>query len=189
MIEITSGMIPGVRRLRPVAQPDQRGRLVKIMQQELFSKHGIPTRFAEQYYSVSKSNVLRGLHFQTPPHDHYKLVTCVEGEVFDVVVDLRKGSAQYGRHEIFELGGASGDSVFIPSGCAHGFYVRSNNATMLYNVSTVYAASHDTGIRWDSVGVLWPSTSPTVSDRDAAFIAFTDFHTPFRLSSSEAGGS
>ena len=90
-MEIASGKIPGVRRLRPEARPDRRGRFAKIMHQDVFSEHGIPTRFAEQYYSVSESNVLRGLHFQTPPHDHYKLVTCVEGEVFDVIVDLRKG--------------------------------------------------------------------------------------------------
>jgi dTDP-4-dehydrorhamnose 3,5-epimerase len=189
MIKIKSGEIPGVRRLRPVAQPDRRGRFVKIIQEDVLAKHGIPTHFAEQYYSVSESNVLRGLHFQIPPYDHYKLVTCVEGEVFDVVVDLRKGSTHYGRHEVFILDGACGDSVFVPSGCAHGFYVRSPGATMFYNVSTVHAASHDAGIRWDSVGVSWPSTAPIVSDRDAAFTAFADFVTPFRFSAVPADAS
>ena len=189
MMEIASGKIPGVRRLRSAARPDRRGRFAKIMHQDFFSEHGIPIRFAEQYYSVSESNVLRGLHFQTPPHDHYKLVTCVEGEVFDVIVDLRKGSTHYGRHEIFDLDGARGDSLFVPSGCAHGFYVRSRSAIMFYNVSSVYVASHDTGIRWDSVGVSWPSANPIVSDRDAAFMALADFDSPFRLSPAEAGVS
>src|SRR4029078_6456430 len=163
MMEIASGKIPGVRRLRPEARPDRRGRFAKIMQQDVFSEYGIPTRFAEQYYSVSKTNVLRGLHFQTPPHDHYKLVTCIEGEVFDVIVDLRKSSRPYGQHESFELKGANGDSVFVPTGCAHGFYVRSATATLLYNVSTVHALSHDSGIRWNSVGVPWPGANPVVS--------------------------
>lgn len=126
---------------------------------------------------MSKNNVLRGLHFQAPPHDHYKLVTCIAGEAFDVIVDLRKSSPTYGQHESFELNG--GDSVFVPAGCAHGFYVRSESATLLYNVSTIHAPSHDTGIRWDSVGVSWPSANPVVSERDAGLIAFAEFSTPF----------
>jgi dTDP-4-dehydrorhamnose 3,5-epimerase len=182
MIKIRSGKIPGVRQLQPAAQLDRRGRFVKIMQEDAFSQHGIPTRFVEQYYSISENNVLRGLHFQTPPYDHYKLVTCLEGEVFDVIVDLRNGSAHYGHHETFELTGANCDSVFVPSGCAHGFYVRSKSATMLYSVSTGYMASNDSGIRWDSVRVSWPSPNPAVSDRDAAFKALGDFETPFRFS-------
>ena len=179
MIEITPGKIDGVRVLRPTAQCDRRGRFVKTMQEDAFSKHGIPTTFAEQYYSVSANNVLRGLHFQAPPHDHYKLVTCVEGEVFDVVVDLRKGSRTYGHHQSFELSGTGGDSVFVPSGCAHGFYVRSKLAIVLYNVSTLHVPSHDAGVRWDSVGASWPSTAPILSDRDAAFAAFAESNTPF----------
>lgn len=179
MIEITPAKVAGVRLLRPTVQRDARGSFVKFVQEDVFAAHGLPARFAEQYYSVSAKNVLRGLHFQTPPHGHYKLVTCIEGDIFDVVVDLRKGSESYGRHETFELAGARGDSVFIPAGCAHGFYVRSGSATMLYNVSTVYAPSHDTGIRWDSVGIPWPCDAPIVSDRDAAFTPFVDFKTPF----------
>jgi dTDP-4-dehydrorhamnose 3,5-epimerase len=179
MIEIVPGKIAGVRRLRPTVQRDRRGSFVKIVHEDIFAAHGLPTRFAEQYYSVSAHNVLRGLHFQTPPHDHYKLVSCIEGVVFDVVVDLRKSSKSYGCHESFELDGAIGDSVFIPSGCAHGFYVRSQTANVLYNVSTVYAPSHDTGIRWDTVGIPWPCDAPIVSDRDAALMPFAEFKTPF----------
>ena len=182
MIEIAPGKIEGVRIMRPTARCDQRGRFVKILQEDVFSKHGIPTAYAEQYYSVSENNVLRGLHFQTPPHDHHKLVTCIEGDVFDVIVDLRKGSLTYGQHQSFALNGANGDSVFVPSGCAHGFYVRSKSATMFYNVTTLYVASHDTGIRWDSAGVSWPSARPVVSDRDRLFPALAEFDTPFVIS-------
>jgi dTDP-4-dehydrorhamnose 3,5-epimerase len=182
VIEIAPGNIEGVRILRPTARCDRRGRLVKILQEDVFSKHGIPTAYAEQYYSVSQNNVLRGLHFQTPPHDHHKLVTCIEGDVFDVVVDLRRGSRSYGQHQSFELNGANGDTVFIPTGCAHGFYVRSKSATMLYNVTALYVASHDTGIRWDSAGISWPSAQPAVSDRDAALPELAEFDTPFVIS-------
>ncbi len=179
MIEITPGEIDGVLMLRPTARRDPRGSFVKILEHDTFAKHGLPTTFAEQYYSVSAQNVLRGLHFQTPPHDHHKLVTCIEGDVFDVVVDLRRGSRTYGQYQTFELKGANGDSVFVPSGCAHGFYVRSKSATMFYNVTTLYVATHDTGIRWNSAGIKWPSDRPTVSDRDAAFVPLAKFETPF----------
>ena len=182
MIDIAPGKIEGVRILRPTARCDLRGRFVKILQEDTFAKHGIPAAYAEQYYSVSENNVLRGLHFQTPPHDHHKLVTCIEGDVFDVVVDLRKGSRTYGHHQSFELNGASGDSVFVPTGCAHGFYVRSKTAIMFYNVTTLYVASHDTGIRWDSAGVSWPSARPVVSNRDAALPVLAEFNTPFVMS-------
>jgi dTDP-4-dehydrorhamnose 3,5-epimerase len=178
MIEITASAIAGVRLLRPVVRSDARGLFVKTMAADVFALHGIPTAFAEQYYSVSHRNVLRGLHFQTPPHDHDKLVTCIEGAVFDVVVDLRAG-AGYGRHETFELSGDRGDGVFVPRGCAHGFYVRSEQAIMLYNVTTLHAPSHDTGIRWDSVGVAWPSQAPVLSERDAGFPTLAAFKTPF----------
>jgi dTDP-4-dehydrorhamnose 3,5-epimerase len=179
MIDVTTAKIPGVKHLRSAQQADLRGRFVKTVHKDIFFAHAIPTQFAEQYYSVSRANVLRGLHFQIPPHDHHKLVTCIEGRVFDVVVDLRKGSPAYGQYQSFELDG--GDGVFVPSGCAHGFYVRSESATLLYNVTTVYAASHDAGIRWDSVGIAWPSERPIVSDRDAGLPPFKVFATPFHL--------
>ena len=179
MIDVSPGKIAGVKLIRPSAQRDLRGTFVKTMHADIFSKHGIPIQYAEQYYSVSKSNVLRGLHFQTPPHDHYKLVTCIEGEAFDVVVDLRKASPTYRQHETFELNGSGGDSVFVPTGCAHGFYVRSESAILLYNVSTLHAPSHDAGIRWDSAGVSWPSDNPVVSERDAALVTLAKFESPF----------
>lgn len=182
MIEIVAGTIAGVRLLSPTVRRDARGSFVKFLQQDIYTEHGIPTRFAEQYYSVSGGKVLRGLHFQTPPYDHDKLVTCLAGAVFDVVVDLRQGSETYGCHESFELEGDKGDTVFVPTGCAHGFYVRSNSAIMLYNVSTLYCPTHDTGIRWDSVGVAWPSPTPLVSERDAGFAPLAEFKSPFEFS-------
>jgi dTDP-4-dehydrorhamnose 3,5-epimerase len=178
MIEIIPAQIDGVRIVRPMVQADPRGTFVKFVHERIFSEHGLPTRFAEQYYSVSSQNVLRGLHLQVPPHHHDKLVTCIAGEVFDVVVDLRKGRG-YGRHQSFDLDGARGDSIFVPAGCAHGFYVRSATAIVLYNVGTVHAPLHDTGIRWDSAGIAWPSAAPVVSDRDAALAPLAEFSSPF----------
>jgi len=179
MFEITQAKIGGVRIIRPVVQHDFRGFFVKTVHKEFFAENGIPTDFVEQYYSVSMRNVLRGLHFQTPPYDHYKLVTCIEGDVFDVVVDLRRRSTTYGQYMSFELNGLRADSIFVPLGCAHGFYVRSERAIVLYNVSTLHAPAHDTGIHWDSVRIAWPTASPIVSERDAAFPPLAALDTPF----------
>ena len=179
MFEIMTCPLAGVVALRPTIRRDSRGSFVKTVHRAFFAEHGIPSEFAEQYYSYSIRNVLRGLHFQAPPNDHYKLVTCIEGDVLDVVMDLRRGSVTYGRHHVFELNDQRADSVFIPSGLAHGFYVRSASALVLYNVSTVHAPAYDTGIRWDSAGILWPTTAPHVSDRDAALPPFSVVDTPF----------
>lgn len=180
MIAVTTANIADVRLIKPEPRHDRRGCLVKLLQQDVFARHQIPTVFAEQYFSLSAQNVLRGLHFQLPPHDHYKLVTCIEGTVFDVVVDLRKNSATFGAHASFELNGENGDTVFVPSGCAHGFYVRSPSATVLYNVGSLYVETHDAGIRWDSAGVTWPSSDPLLSERDAALPPLAEFDSPFR---------
>lgn len=179
MFDVIEAGLPGVNILRPIVRRDPRGFFIKTLHRDFFAEHGMPSDFAEQYYSFSIRDVVRGLHFQVPPHDHYKLVTCIEGEIHDVVVDLRRGSPTFGDHATIELSGARGDCVYIPSGIAHGFAVRSERAVMLYNVSTMYAPEHDTGIRWDSVGIDWGVANPFVSERDAKLQLFADFVTPF----------
>lgn len=179
MFEILDTAIPGLKEMRPVIRGDERGRLVKTVHAEYFATHGMSAAFTEQYYSTSARGVVRGLHFQTPPHDHYKLVTCLDGEVFDVVVDLRRRSPSFGRHVTFRLDGETSSQVYIPSGCAHGFCSLTERATLLYNVSTVYAPTHDSGIRWNSAGIDWPVRNPLISSRDASLPKMQDFNTPF----------
>jgi len=158
---------------------DVRGSFVKIFSRESFLKHSLVTQWQEEYYSISRQGVLRGLHFQLPPHDHEKLVYCTDGGVWDVVVDLRVGSPTYGKHEIIELAADKANMIYIPRGLAHGFYVTTKSATMHYKVATQYAPSHDTGILWNSVGVDWPDAHPVLSSRDKSFSAFDDFISPF----------
>jgi dTDP-4-dehydrorhamnose 3,5-epimerase len=179
MFEVIEAGLPGVRLLRPIVRRDSRGLFVKTMHRDFFAGHGMATDFAEQYYSVSERNVVRGLHFQIPPHDHYKLVTCIEGEIRDVVVDLRRDSPTYRQHAAIEMSGERGDCVYIPSGLAHGFAVYSARALVLYNVSSVYAPAHDTGIRWDTAGIAWGVEAPLISDRDAGLPPFPGLVTPF----------
>ncbi len=179
MFDVVELPLPGVRLLRPIIRRDPRGVFVKTIHREFFAAHGIPSDFAEQYYSVSERDVVRGMHFQLPPCDHYKLVTCIEGVIRDVVLDLRRESPKYGCHAAVELSGERGDCLFIPTGLAHGFAVHQAQALVLYNVSTVYSPPHDTGIRWDSVGVDWGVAQPVVSERDAALAPLADFDSPF----------
>ena len=179
MFAIEECRIPGLRLLRPRIAADPRGRFVKIMHAEFFSAHGMRTDFREQYYSVSTRGVLRGFHFQVPPMEHAKLVTCCAGRVMDVVVDLRRGSPQFGRHQTFDLSEESGAVLYIPVGCGHGFLTLSAGATLFYDVTSVYAAECDLGVRWDSLGVAWPIADPILSLRDAGLPGFAEFDSPF----------
>ncbi|MDQ6598586.1 dTDP-4-dehydrorhamnose 3,5-epimerase [Bacillus salipaludis] len=165
--------------------PDERGVFVKTFHNEIFKKFNLQTEYKEEYFSLSHKGVLRGLHFQLPPYDHDKLVYCTYGSVIDAVVDLRKGSATYGKFELFYLNSQNGKSILIPKGMAHGFYVLSEKAIMVYNVSEVYSPAHDSGIRWDSVGIPWPDQHPILSDRDRQLASFSDFITPFEYREEE----
>ncbi len=179
MIELINSGIPGCFELRPKLFQDPRGRFVKIFHKDYFLKHGLSTDFAEEYYSHSFRGVIRGLHFQTPPHDHVKMVYCVSGEVFDVVVDLRIGSPTYGKCATFILNAEDGNCLYIPKGLAHGFCVTSETATLVYKVGTTYSPDHDSGIKWSSVDVDWPTTKPTISERDEMLVTFDSFKSPF----------
>jgi len=158
---------------------DERGSFVKIFHQDVFQEYGLEIYYAEEYYSFSHKGVLRGLHFQLPPMDHVKLVYCVSGKVLDAVVDLRVGSPTYGEFETFELSAEKANMIYIPKGLAHGFYVLSESAIMMYKVTIVYSPEHDRGIRWNSVGIPWPDEKPIISKRDSEFPDFKDFKSPF----------
>lgn len=178
-LEVKKTKIPGCFELIPKIFKDERGFLVKVYHQNVFENNDLETNFVEEYYSFSYKGVLRGLHFQLPPMDHVKLVYCVLGKVLDAVVDLRIGSPTYGQFETFELSSDKANMIYIPKGLAHGFYVLSENAIMMYKVTTVYSPEHDTGILWNSIGITWPDEKPIISKRDREFKPFKDFKSPF----------
>lgn len=172
--------IPGCVELLPDIRRDARGLFIKIFHSAVFKKLGLETDFREEYYSVSKKGVLRGLHFQAPPAALSKLVFCVEGDVLDAVVDLRKSSKTYGKTFTAKLSARKANMLYIPKGCAHGFYALSKRVFMLYKTTALYSPKHDTGIRWDSAGIKWPCKDPIISARDAALPPFgKGFKTPF----------
>ncbi len=173
--------IPGCYEIAPKVIEDDRGIFIKTYHQEAFRTINLCTDWQEEYYSVSRHGVLRGLHFQTPPQDHNKLVYCSEGNIVDAVLDLRQGSPTFGRHFLVELCAEKRNMLYIPKGLAHGFYVTSDRATMHYKVSSLYAPKHDMGIRWDSAGISWPDRNPSISPRDLSFPLLKDFKSPFHF--------
>ncbi len=185
-MQIETTAIPGCRLISVQAHKDYRGSFTKPYAKEAFRRHGLPTEYAEDFFSVSKKNVLRGLHFQLPPHAHDKLVYCVDGTILDVVVDLRVGSPMFSRAIMTELDSDKFQMVLIPVGCAHGFYVLSESATTVYKVTTAHEPKYDSGIFWNSAGITWPCTSPIVSERDARLPTLHEFASPFRMESSHS---
>jgi len=179
MFTLKPSAIAGCQEVQPRVMHDARGSFVKVFHADAFRELGLATEFTEEYYSHSHKGVIRGMHFQTPPADHAKMVYCVRGEVFDVVLDLRVGSPTYGQAATFVLSAEAGNYVYIPKGLAHGFCALSDTATLVYKVTTVYAPQSDAGVLWSSVDVDWPVETPILSERDARFPRFDQFESPF----------
>jgi len=179
MFELKSTKLADCFELQPKVFEDLRGRFIKVFHAQEFAEHGLETNFAEEYYSVSNKNVIRGMHFQLPPFDHVKLVYCIQGAVMDVVVDLRMGSPTYGQSLALELSASKANSIYIPKGMAHGFCSLCDNSIMVYKVSTVYSPAEDAGILWNSVDVVWPTTQAVLSARDQNFESLDKFVSPF----------
>lgn len=179
MFELKPSKLGGCFELQPKVFDDVRGRFVKVFHEQAFAAQGLETNFAEEYYSVSHRNVVRGLHFQLPPMDHVKMVYCVQGEVLDAVVDLRVGSPTYGQYALFELNATKANSIYIPKGMAHGFCARSSQAIMVYKASTIYSPAHDAGVLWNSAGIPWPTNAAILSARDQGFPSLDTFVSPF----------
>lgn len=171
--------IEGVLIIEHDVHEDERGSFVKTFHNEEFTSKSLETEFRESYYTYSKRNVIRGMHFQVPPHDHAKLVTIIHGTVEDVILDLRKSSETLGQYVTVELSRQNRMSIYVPRGCAHGFRVLSESAIVYYLVTSQHAPSHDKGIRFDSFNYDWKVAKPIISERDLEFPMFEDFKNIF----------
>lgn len=159
---------------------DERGWFWKTYQDMEFKKLGLDFECRETFFSMSSAGVLRGMHFQLPPKAHAKLVTCLSGGVFDVLLDMRNTSSSYGKAISLELNGESDVSVFVPPGLAHGFYVMAEHALMCYQTSVPYDPDSDSGVLWSSVAIEWPvNEKPVLSKRDQEFISWGSCDSPF----------
>jgi len=179
--EIIDLKLPGCKLIQSKKHTDTRGVFQKIYNDSFFIKNNMRIKIMEQYYSISKKNVLRGMHFQLPEMDLEKVVYCICGEIMDVIVDLRVGSPTYGEHDIINLNSKDGEIVFLPKGIAHGFYSLNDDSIVVYNVSAEYSRQHDFGILWSSLDIDWPG-EPVVSERDLSFPKLSDFRSPFVFS-------
>lgn len=159
---------------------DQRGSFSKVFAANAFKSIGMNIPVAEVFFSNSHKNVIRGMHFQAPPHDQAKIVCCLSGRILDVVLDLRQSSKTYGKAIGIELTASNEKTVVIPKGCAHGFYSYEDNSIVSYIVETNHNKVADQGVHWDSFGFHWPVTEPIISGRDLQLPDFKDFATPFK---------
>ena len=154
---------------------DDRGSFVKTFNKQAFSSYGINFQIRESYYSVSKKNVIRGMHFQLPPNDHMKLVFVPYGEIIDVVIDLRKKSKTYGKTFSLLLSSENKRAIMIPKGFAHGFKSMIDDTITMYNVSSIYDKTSDHGILYNSINFNWDVKRPILSERDVSFETLKSF--------------
>jgi len=163
--------IPEVILVRPRVFPDERGFFLETYQRSAFSAQGgIDLPFVQDNHSCSVKGVLRGLHYQRAPCTQGKLVRCVVGEIFDVAVDIRRGSPTFGRWVAETLSQENQHMLYVPPGFAHGYYTCSETAHVLYKVTAEYAPDAERGILWNDpeIGVVWPSEEVLQSPQDRA---------------------
>ena len=160
---------------------DERGFFAETYSWRKYLEMGLGCEFVQDNQSVSVSaGTLRGLHFQKPPRAQAKLVRCGRGAIFDVALDIRKGSPTYGQWEGYELTAKNGYQLYVPVGFAHGFLTLVPDSEILYKCSDYYAPETEGAVRWDSCGIDWPmSEGPILSDKDAIAVALSDLESPF----------
>jgi dTDP-4-dehydrorhamnose 3,5-epimerase len=172
-MKVTRTEIDGVLILEPRVFGDGRGFFMESYNQKTFDHAvGFEARFLQDNHSRSARGVLRGLHYQVGPHAQGKLVRVTQGAVFDVAVDIRRSSPNFGRWVGVELSGQNHRQLWLPPGMAHGFLVTTDSADFLYKTTQYYAPDAERCIRWDdpAIGIDWPALGrpPVLSARDAA---------------------
>lgn len=170
--------------LEPRVHADARGFFCETFQKEDFARAGIRCEFVQDNHALSRHRgVVRGLHFQRPPHAQAKLIRVLRGSIFDVVVDLRSGSPDFGRHFGVELSAQNWKQLFVPAGFAHGYCTLEPDTEVLYKVDRYYAPAHENGVRWNdpALGIAWPigAEEARLSEKDAALPALADIQSPF----------
>lgn len=174
--------IPDVILVEPEFFIDRRGLFMETYKYSDFLKAGIKEYFVQDNYSKSTRNVLRGLHYQKNPDAQGKLVKCLRGLIFDVAVDIRVGSPNYGRWVGYELSEDNNLMLYIPPGFAHGFISLSESAEVTYKCTKEYSPVNERGIIWNDpdIGIRWPIEDPIISDNDRGYPRLRDADNNFR---------
>src|SRR5688572_7590607 len=168
-LKVTATALPEVLLIEPRVFQDDRGFFLETYNESRFAEHGIPQRFVQDNHSRSARNVLRGLHFQEP-NPQGKLLRVVRGAVFDVAVDIRKGSPTFGKWFGVELSEENQRMLWVPEGFAHGFWVLRDDTDVLYKCTALYQPAAEQSILWNDpeIGIAWPEGDPILSAKDAA---------------------
>ncbi|MDE1044994.1 MAG: dTDP-4-dehydrorhamnose 3,5-epimerase [Nitrospinaceae bacterium] len=167
IMKVSQTELDGVLLIEPTVHHDSRGRFFESYAKEKYRAVGIQEDFVQDNQSLSNKNVLRGLHYRIAP-EQSKLVRVVKGEVFDVVVDIRKSSPTFGKWQSFILSDTNHLQLYVPVGFAHGFCVLSDTMEFLYKVSEYYSGEKEKGLIWNDpdIGIDWPISDPILSDKD-----------------------
>ena len=180
-MKVTPLPIDGVLLIEPDVFHDERGYFLESYNENRFMDAGITTKFVQDNHSMSNKGVLRGLHYQIPPHDQGKLVRVVRGAATDVIVDIRKNSPTYGKHLSVSINEINRLMLWIPPGFAHGFLALEDNTVFLYKCSKVYNKNAERGIIWNDpqLAIDWGHTNPKVSSKDLELSLFKDLVSEF----------
>lgn len=180
-MQVEKTPLSGVLMLTPARFGDERGFFSETWNKARLAEHGIEMEFVQDNHSLStRVGSVRGLHFQAPPHAQDKLVRCGRGALFDVAVDIRKGSPTYGHWFGVELSAENGRQLLVPKGFLHGFVTRAPDTEICYKCTDYYAPDCDGAVRWDSCGIDWGiDGDPVLSAKDATAPALAEFDSPF----------
>jgi dTDP-4-dehydrorhamnose 3,5-epimerase len=174
-MQFTKTDLHGATLVEPTPLRDPRGWFARTFCEREFAEHGLETRFVQHSTSFNvERGTLRGMHFQTAPHAEVKLVSCLKGAIYDVIIDLNPSSPTYRHWQGFELSGANMRQLYIPKGFAHGFQTLEPESEIGYLISEFYAPEASTGVRWDDAafGIKWPLPVAVMSDKDKAWPDF-----------------
>jgi dTDP-4-dehydrorhamnose 3,5-epimerase len=180
-MQIRETNLPGVFIIQPKIFEDPRGYFFESYNKKAFKEHGINAEFVQDNQSLSQKGVLRGLHFQNPPHAQGKLVSVTKGAVLDVAVDIRKNSSTYGKHVALELNEKNKTMMWIPEGFAHGFLTLEDNTIFTYKCTNFYNKESEGCLLWNdsNIGIDWGADQPLLSDKDKLGVSLNDFISEF----------
>jgi dTDP-4-dehydrorhamnose 3,5-epimerase len=169
-MKVIDSKLPGVKLLEPAVFGDHRGFFMESYNEETARTYGITHAFIQDNHSLSvEAGVLRGMHYQLSPKAQTKLVRVTAGAIYDVVIDIRRGSPTFGQWQGFILSAANKRQLLVPQGFAHGFCTLVPNCEVQYKVDALYSPEHDRGIAWNdpALAIEWPTSSPILSDKDS----------------------
>ncbi len=185
-MKVESLPIPDVKLISPKVFRDERGSFCESWSRRAFAAQGVDAAFVQDNHAVSsKAGTIRGLHFQAPPHAQGKLVRVLRGAIFDVAVDIRQGSPDYGRHVSAVLSADNALQIWIPEGFAHGYATLEPDTEVLYKVTDYYAPGSEGGVAWNdpALGIAWPidPQSASLSEKDLQLPLLRDIASPFSM--------